>query len=378
VYVSTWQTLSPAQLLQSHGEMDLPFPLNAPHRMYFYRARNAIYHLIRALRFQPGETVLVPAYHHGNEVRAIRAAGASIRFYPITRHLEPDLDALRRSCEPDARALFVIHYLGWPQPMKELTALCRERGMLLIEDCALALLSETAGRSLGSFGDYAVYCLYKTLPLPHGGLLVQNGHELEALTGLELNPCSLTSLAGRSAELMLQWLQSRSNGLGGALMKLKRTIGRALSIVGMERLPVGDTGFDLGSVNVGMSPWASWLLTRCDYDAIRRKRRENFLLLRNKLVGRATLVHMELEEGICPLFFPILVPHKRAAAEALWQRGIEAIEFWNAGDPEADGARFPYAQFLRDHLLELPIHQDVTPSQVNFMAKQVLDLRLHF
>jgi perosamine synthetase len=378
MYISTWQSLSPDLLFQSQGERDLPFPLNAPQRMYFYRARNAVYHLFRALRFRPGETVLVPAYHHGNEVRAIRAAGASIKFYPITRNLQPDLDALRRLCGADTRALFVIHYLGWPQPMKELTAFCREQGLLLIEDCALALLSEPAGQPLGSFGDYAVYCLYKTLPVPHGGLLVQSGRALEALTGLELVPCNLTSLASRSMDLMLQRLRSRSNGLGGSLMKLKRMIGHVLSAAGMERLPIGDTGFDMGSVNVGMSPLASWLLTRCDYNAIRRQRRDNFLRLRDGLAGRATLVHAELGEGVCPLFFPILVPHKRSAAEALWQRGIEAVEFWNEGDPEADGTRFPYAQFLRDHLLELPLHQDVTSAQVDFMVKQVLDLKLHF
>ena len=36
---------------------------------------------------------------------------------------------------------FEIQYLGWPQPKRELVALCRDRGILLIEDCARALLS---------------------------------------------------------------------------------------------------------------------------------------------------------------------------------------------------------------------------------------------
>jgi len=85
-----------------------------------------------------------------------------------------------------------------------------------------------------------------------------------------------------------------------------------------------------------------------------------------------------LDEGICPLFFPLLVPDKHAAAQALWRRGIGAVEFWNYGDPEARGVGFEDAQFLRDHVLELPIHQDVGTAQVEYMADQVLRLQLHF
>ena len=378
MYVSTWQGLDPTLFFRPGSTAELPFPLNAPHRVFFYRARNAIYHLLRSLRFAPGETVLVPAYHHGNEVRAIRAAGVSVRFYPITRTLEPDLDALRKMCRPDARALFVIHYLGWPQPIKELTALCREHGLMLIEDCALALFSETAGRPLGSFGDYAIYCLYKTLPVPHGGLLIQNARVLTELAGLKLEPCDFASVAGRNAELMLEWLRSRVNGVGGTLAGLKRTAGRTLSALGVRRLPVGESGFDLDSVNTGMSPWSSRLLRRFEYGVIPRKRREHFLFLHRKLAGRATLLEKDLLEGVCPLFFPLLVPDKRAAAEALWRRGIGAVEFWNQGDPEAERGAFPQVQFLRKHLLELPIHQDLTPAHLDYMAQQVLDLKLHF
>lgn len=377
MYVPTWQGLNPTAFFQSGSTTPLPFPLSAAHCTYFYRARNAVYHLFRALCLKPDEPVLVPAFHHGNEVRAIRAAGASIRFYPILRNLEPDLEALSKLCRSGARVLFVIHYLGLPQPIKELTALCREYGMLLVEDCALALFSETAGRPLGSFGDYSIYCLYKTLPVPHGGLLVQNRQVLTELSNLDLTPCRFLATAGPSLESMLEQLRRRSNGLGKTLLVLKRSMGRVLSALGMERMPVGDIGFDLHSVNTAMSPWCHRLVQTCDVAGIRERRTSNFLRLLRHLIGHATLLRTELEEGVCPLFFPILVPNKRAAAEALWQRGIGAVEFWNEGDSEANGAVFPDTQFLRDHVLELPIHQDVTAEQVDYMAEQVLTLKLH-
>lgn len=377
MYVPSWPTLSPLYFLPGGPVNGIPFPLSAANGTYFYLARYGIYSLFLALGFRKGDTVLVPDYHHGNEVRAIRAAGAAIRFYPINRRLEPDLDALTRLCRDHPRALYVIHFLGWPQPIEELAALCREREMILIEDCALALFSETGGRPLGSFGDYAIYCLYKTLPVPNGGLLVQNRHVLEELTKLELKPPGMTSVSARSSELLLEWFRSRADSLGKSLFWLKAAAGRGLDRLQVARLPVGDNGFDVAGANVGMSPLCRGLFKRFGYESIPRRRRENFRLLRDKLAGEASPLLEDLKEGVCPLFFPILVPDKHAAAQALWRRGISTVEFWNYGDPEATGNGFSDAQFLRKHVLELPIHQDITPRQVEYMAEQVLSLKLH-
>jgi dTDP-4-amino-4,6-dideoxygalactose transaminase len=339
-------------------------------------ARSGIYHLFRALRFKKGDIVLVPDYHSGNEVSAIRAAGASIVYYPILRNLEPDLDALTRLARLNPRAIYVIHYLGWPQPLKEIQALCRERGSLLIEDCALSLLSETDDRPLGSFGDYSVFCLYKTLPVPNGGLLVQNRNVLPALAELELEPCPRTAGAGRSAELALEALRSRSDRIGKALFGIKRAVGRMLRSADVRQVPVGNIGWNVADVNIAMSPLSNTVMGRLQYDEIRRKRRENFLLMRQRLEGRVTMLRRDLKEGVCPLFFPILVQDKHAAAQALWQQGIGAVEFWNDGDPRANCDGGTDAQYLRAHVLELPIHQDVTPSQVEYIADQVLRLNL--
>jgi dTDP-4-amino-4,6-dideoxygalactose transaminase len=49
--------------------------------------------------------------------------------------------------------------VGWPQPVAELADLCRRRGMLLVEDCALSLLSDIPEGSLGAFGDWSIFCL---------------------------------------------------------------------------------------------------------------------------------------------------------------------------------------------------------------------------
>jgi hypothetical protein len=77
-----------------------------------------------------------------------------------------------------------------------------------------------------------------------------------------------------------------------------------------------------------------------------------------------------LEDGVCPLFFPFLTAEKHDAALALRRRGIAAVEWWNYGYPAAAGEP-PDVRFLRKHMLALPIHQDVTGAQIDYMADQV-------
>ena len=48
-FVPTYQGLSARDLVRSETAPQACFPFDVPHRLPFYRARNAIYHLFRAL-----------------------------------------------------------------------------------------------------------------------------------------------------------------------------------------------------------------------------------------------------------------------------------------------------------------------------------------
>lgn len=371
MYIPSWPCLTSSQLLFGESLRPLPFPLKAASKKYFYVARNGIYHLFRALGLASQENVLVPDYHSGNETSAMRAAGVNIRFYPIRRDLQPDFEALERLCGPETRALYVIHFMGWPQPMNRLVEFCRARGLLLIEDCALSFLSELEGRPLGSFGEYAVYCLYKTLPIPNGAVLVQNRGHLHKLESLKPLEPKWVSVLGRSSELLLESFRSRFPLPGAMLAGIKAAVGSTLTALSIERERVGNIGFDLDKVDTGMSSLCHWLLAHFDYEMIRSRRRENFQGLAHRLWGKINLLPVKLAEGVCPLFFPILVEDKKAVAADLTRHGIGVVELWNEGDPEANGADSEDALFLRKHVLELPIHQNVSEAQLDYIAREV-------
>ena len=377
-FVPTYQGLSAADFVRSTTAGHECFPFTVPHRLPFYRARNAIYHLMRALlETNPGLTVLAPDYNSGNEILAIRAAGAGIRYCPVRGDMQLDPDEVDRYCRihsPDL--LYVIHYAGWPQPMPALAELCRRRGMLLVEDCALSLLSDLDGRPLGSWGDWSVFCLYKTLPLPNGALLVQNGPRLESLERLRLRDPGPASVAGRMAELVVQRIRSRANSVGAALQMMKRGMGCAAGALDVRRANVGDIGFNLDDVDLAMSRMSSRLLAGMDFAEIKRRRVENYRRLAERLGRRVIQVFPELPDGVCPLFFPIVVADKHAAATALRDRGVDALEFWNESVEPGGHEMSEDARFLRRHVLELPIHQDLTGRHIDHVARQVSALDL--
>jgi dTDP-4-amino-4,6-dideoxygalactose transaminase len=321
----------------------------------------------------PGDVVLAPDYHHGNEILAMKAAGVKLRYYPIQKNFDADVNVVARLCEvqPRPKALYVTHFVGWPQPLRALQQLCRANGLMLIEDCALSFMSEYDRKPLGTFGDYSVFCLYKSLPLPNGGVLVSNSGHRVAVS--DLRRCSALSVIGRSAELTLQWVRGRSEMCGRALLTVKRGIGVALNAGKVPRNPVGGTGFDISGVDIGMSPLCHTLLQGFQYEMIKNARRRNFEIIADRLRGRMTLVDRNLSEGVCPLFFPLLVKDKQNAADRLSKRGVETIEFWNVGQTEAY-QRESASAFLRRHLLEVPIHQDVTVEAAGFMSEEILKL----
>jgi hypothetical protein len=143
--------------------------------------------------------------------------------------------------------------------------------------------------------------------------------------------------------------------------------------MGVARANVGDIGFNVDEVDLAMSPLSVRLLDRFDIQNIRERRIDNYRRLDTLLDPGVARVFPDLPEGTCPLFFPIFVGDKHAAASALHRRGVDALEFWNesseSGEEMSDDARF-----LRTHVLELPIHQDLTSRQIAYMAKHVSEV----
>src|SRR2546422_5850721 len=193
----------------------LPFPFGEPGCFLFARARHGLWHGLRSAGLSAGDEVLVPAYHHGSEIEVVVKLGARCRFYEATETLEPDEAELGRLLGPRTRALHLTHCLGLPQDGARWRRWCDERDLLLVEDAAQAWLAERHGRPVGSDGDLAIYCLYKTLGLPDGAAL---------LSRVRINPPLLHARLGAAGLVIehLLWLTSRSPLLGTFAQQARR------------------------------------------------------------------------------------------------------------------------------------------------------------
>src|SRR5262249_440626 len=141
MYIPTGPGLSPFQILRKKRR-PMPFPLNARQGMFPCVAPNIVYRLFKHLELSSEDVVLVPDYHHGAEVGAMKAAGVGLQFYPIQTNLEMDVDEVLSSLRRHRpRALYVTHFFGWPQPLEEVRSHCDRERILLIEDCTLSFLS---------------------------------------------------------------------------------------------------------------------------------------------------------------------------------------------------------------------------------------------
>jgi dTDP-4-amino-4,6-dideoxygalactose transaminase len=309
-----------------------------------------------AMGLQADDEVIAPAYHHGSEVEAMLRAGLRIRFFDATDTLEPDPDELDRALRPSVRVLYLIHYLGFPQDVVRWRSWCDERGLLLFEDAAQAWLATRDGIAVGSLGDLAIYCLYKTIGVPDGAAVISGkpprGPTLRRKAGVH-------GLFRRHGA----WLAQRGGLAAEALAAMSGIISR-----GEDRGPARDREFELGEPDDPPSFATSWLLARTLDPGIAERRRANYRILLDILSSVVPAPFVSLPDGACPFAFPIQTEESARVVASLKRRGVRALLLWKNPHPSLPADDFPRAQILRGTMVALPVHQELTSSHLRWMA----------
>jgi perosamine synthetase len=379
IFVPAFPTIRPESFLRVRGRGIESFhPFSAPSARYFYFARNAIWHAVRTLGLDRGE-ILVPAYHHGVEIEALVDAGATPRFYSVGPRFEIDLDEVEAMITARTRALYLTHFLGFPGPVRRMKALAHRHGLPLVEDCALALFSADDDSPLGLTGDIAVFCLYKVLPVPDGGVLVRNDPNVLP-TGVwpEAEGRDTPSLASGLSVLassMLRNVALRGGRPGRAFRGLLLGAGkRALRASNVQPVLAGTQHFDRNHADLGPSRATRLLLRTQDVREIVRVRRRNYEFLLDRLRPISKPLFETLPAGVVPLCYPLIVDDNKSVAEALVARGIEGVDLWREGHPSCDASAFPAVARLRTSIVEIPCYQDIDLHTLEHMVAVIRDV----
>ena len=365
-----------------------PPPLDRADVSFWYCGRTAIWEGVRALGLQPGERVLVPAYSCGSETDALLKAGLHVEYYRVRPDLTPDLDHVDALCATPARALYLIHYFGFSQPMDALRAFAAERGLLLLEDTAPGLYSsDERGRPLGTLGDMAIFSMVKSVPLPDGGaLLLNRPHSPGADVPPPRRPDRL-SVAGKVKHLLVQTAAHRypraTASFSGAVLEPLVS-----SLKARRGMPPTPAALDLDPESRDMqmivlkpervawraSALARRLFHRMPHDEIRARRRRNFSALAGRLEAGPgwKALHTRLPSGCCPWFYPLLVEEPVAFQRHLAANGIACKRTWSYFHSMMPREAFPFESRLKMNVISLPIHQDLDDEDTAYLADVVL------
>jgi len=134
------------------------------------------------LDINPGDEVIIPSFTFVSTVNAFVLRGAKPIFVDIRPDtLNLDETQLERLITPKTRAVVPVHYAGIGCEMDQISAICRQYNLKIVEDNAHGLFGKYKDRWLGTFGALATQSFHETknFSCGEGGALVINDPALK-------------------------------------------------------------------------------------------------------------------------------------------------------------------------------------------------------
>ena len=307
---------------------------------------------LMALDLEPGDEVLTVPNTDTPTTSAITHAGGTVKLVdtdPRTFNMDPAL--VEEAISNRTRVVMPVHLFGQPAEVEEIQRIAESNGAIVVEDAALAVGAEISGKKVGTFGTIGCMSLAPGKVLGGagaGGMVITDdaaiadrvrvlrnyGHA----TGMSLDPSNL--LGGHGFTVLEEGHNERLDEIQAAVLRVK--------------LPTLDERID----------------------------------------GRraAADIYDDLLRG-APVETPIRVPNTKHAYHSyhvmldkrdearlfLAERGIATRLYYNpllhlqpayAGLGQPRGS-FPSAEAAADRMVALPMFPQITPSQVEEVARAV-------
>ena len=136
----------------------------------------ALHIALMALDVSVGDEVVIPSLTFVADVNVVSILGATPVLTDATslNDWNVSLKEIERKITERTKAVIIVHYAGYPQKdIKEISRLCRKRGIGLIEDVAHAPGASVDGQKCGTFGDVGCFSFFsnKNLSIGEGGMV---------------------------------------------------------------------------------------------------------------------------------------------------------------------------------------------------------------
>jgi dTDP-4-amino-4,6-dideoxygalactose transaminase len=143
-------------------ERELAAYLGAAHAVGCNSGTDALHLPLVAAGIGPGDEVVVPAFTFFATAEAVSYTGATPVFADIDEHFNLDPRSLERSISAKTRAVIAVHLFGQCAALDRISDICRQRNLVLVEDCAQAIGADYDGKRGGAWGEYGGISFYPT------------------------------------------------------------------------------------------------------------------------------------------------------------------------------------------------------------------------
>jgi 8-amino-3,8-dideoxy-alpha-D-manno-octulosonate transaminase len=126
-----------------------------------------------------GHEVIVPPFTFMATIEAVLYAGGIPVFAEIDENLCLSVEGIKNALTPNTKAVLLVHMCGAAADMDGITALCKEKNLILVEDAGQALGAFYKGKSVGLFGKSGSFSLdfFKIITAGEGGLFITNDEQ---------------------------------------------------------------------------------------------------------------------------------------------------------------------------------------------------------
>ncbi|HIJ82581.1 MAG: hypothetical protein HW380_2071 [Magnetococcales bacterium] len=359
-------------------------------------ARIALYHVVMALNLPAGSEIIMTPITIHDIVNVLLIAGLKPVFVdidPQTYQMDPD--RLLQAITPKTRAVLVTHLFGLATDMDHIQSLCRQHGLVLLEDGSHAYNAAWKGRKLGTFGDAGFFSLssLKAVSTGYGGMVItrepglaegvrQQARQLPAVAkkhlwaiifrNLILNLATHPVFFSWSTFPLVRWISDRSPE---TIRKMQTDNPHVLRL---RELPASWL-WKFNDVQAGLGLECLSRVQGWD-----EKRRQNAQILLERLGGVARDRLPRLLEGSHNVFwrFPFRAPEGAGFRRFMARRGVDLtttlLPCCSSMPIFADiGRETPHAQRAVREVHFLPVHPTIHPDRIHQQAEIVLEFLKH-
>jgi len=135
---------------------------------------------LSALGIGYGDEVILPSFTFVASFEALLSVGAIPVLVDVDDTLTLSPAAVRSGITPRTKCIMPVHMCGSMADMDELMAICKEHGLLLLEDACQSIGASYHGKKIGTIGDAGTFSFdfVKTITCAEGGVVMTNREDI--------------------------------------------------------------------------------------------------------------------------------------------------------------------------------------------------------